>query len=111
MHYIGLDLAWGARKPTGVAVLAGDGTLLHVASVMSDADIRSVIQAYLLGPIVVGFDAPIIVKNPSGNRGAEAALNKDFAGFEAGAHPQIRRSLSSATGPERCELLKNWVLT
>lgn len=87
MHYIGLDLAWGARKPTGVAVLAGDGTLLHVASVMSDADIRSVIQAYLLGPIVVGFDAPIIVKNPSGNRGAEAALNKDFAGFEAGAHP------------------------
>ena len=31
--------------------------------------------------------APLIVRNPTGNRGCEAALNKDFARFDAGAHP------------------------
>ena len=33
------------------------------------------------------FPAPLIVTNPAGNRGAEAALNRDIAKFDAGAHP------------------------
>nr|WP_278259576.1 DUF429 domain-containing protein [Nocardioides convexus] len=39
------------------------------------------------GDCLVALDAPLIVRNPSGNRPAEAALNKDFARFDAGAHP------------------------
>jgi predicted RNase H-like nuclease len=36
---------------------------------------------------VVAFDAPLVVTNPSGNRPAEAALNRDFRRFDAGTHP------------------------
>ncbi len=36
---------------------------------------------------MVGIDAPLIVTNPTGKRPCEAALNRDFAKFEAGAHP------------------------
>ena len=36
---------------------------------------------------LVAIDAPLIVVNATGNRPAEAALNKDFARFDAGAHP------------------------
>ena len=32
MHYVGVDLAWGDRKPTGLAVLDENGRLLHVCS-------------------------------------------------------------------------------
>ena len=42
---------------------------------------------YTEGPCVVAIDAPLIVTNPTGNRPAEAALNSDFARFDAGAHP------------------------
>ena len=36
---------------------------------------------------LVAFDAPLVVNNPTGQRPSEAALNRDFAKFEAGAHP------------------------
>jgi predicted RNase H-like nuclease len=35
----------------------------------------------------VAIDAPLIVKNPTGYRPCEAALNHDFQRFEAGARP------------------------
>ncbi len=87
MHFVGVDLAWGENKPTGLAVLDGDGTLVHISAVQSDEDILAALAPYLQGGCLVAFDAPLIVKNPTGNRPAEAALNVDFAPFEAGAHP------------------------
>ena len=42
---------------------------------------------YVEGDCLVAIDAPLIVTNATGNRPAEAALNKDFARFDAGAHP------------------------
>ena len=29
MHFVGVDLAWGDRKPTGLAVLDDEGHLVH----------------------------------------------------------------------------------
>ncbi len=87
MHYIGLDLAWGEKKPTGVAVLDADGRLLHVSSQTDDASITAALSAYAKGPCLVGVDAPLIVTNPTGNRPAEKALNQDYHAFQAGAHP------------------------
>ncbi len=87
MHYIGVDLAWGDRKPTGLAVLDGDGRLLHVSTVRTDDDIADALAAYVEGDCLVAIDAPLIVRNATGNRPAEAALNRDFARFDAGAHP------------------------
>ena len=86
MHFVGIDLAWGERNPTGLAVLDEGGRLLHVETVRTDEEIVAALAPYD-GPVLVAFDAPLVVTNPTGNRPAEAALNRDFARFDAGAHP------------------------
>ncbi|MEZ0580303.1 DUF429 domain-containing protein [Nocardioides sp. MH1] len=87
MHYVGVDLAWGERKPTGLAVVDDGGHLLHVSAARSDDEIVETLTPYVEGDCLVAIDAPLIVVNAEGNRPAEAALNKDFARFDAGAHP------------------------
>ena len=88
MHYVGVDLAWGERAPTGIAVLDPDARLVHVSAQRSDEEVVAAIEGVVAaGACLVSIDAPLIVRNPSGNRGCEAALNKDFARFDAGAHP------------------------
>jgi predicted RNase H-like nuclease/ppGpp synthetase/RelA/SpoT-type nucleotidyltranferase len=87
VHYIGVDLAWGERRPTGLAVLDDDGRLVHVSTVSTDEEIDDALAPYVEGDCLVAVDAPLIVRNATGNRPAEAALNRDFARFDAGAHP------------------------
>jgi predicted RNase H-like nuclease/ppGpp synthetase/RelA/SpoT-type nucleotidyltranferase len=87
MYAVGVDLAWGQRRPTGIAVLDADGALVRLATVQGDEDIDREIAAYVEGPCLVAIDAPLVVANRTGNRPAEAALNRDFARFDAGAHP------------------------
>jgi predicted RNase H-like nuclease/ppGpp synthetase/RelA/SpoT-type nucleotidyltranferase len=87
MHHVGVDLAWGQRNPTGVAVLDADGRLVHVSQQQTDEQVLAAIGPYVEGPCVVAFDAPLVVTNPTGNRPAEARLNADFAKYDAGAHP------------------------
>ncbi|ANH37664.1 GTP pyrophosphokinase YjbM [Nocardioides dokdonensis FR1436] len=88
MHYVGIDLAWGQRAPTGVAVLDPEARLLHVSAQRTDDEVAAAVEGVVAGgPCLVAIDAPLIVRNATGNRGCEAALNKDFARFDAGAHP------------------------
>ncbi|QNN53283.1 DUF429 domain-containing protein [Nocardioides mesophilus] len=87
MHFVGLDLAWGEKKPTGLAVLDADGHLLHVSAHRTDETILASMGPYVAGDCLVAIDAPLIVRNATGNRPGEAALNRDFARFDAGAHP------------------------
>ncbi|KRB73197.1 GTP pyrophosphokinase [Nocardioides sp. Root190] len=87
MQYIGVDLAWGERKPTGLAVVDAEGALLGVAAVRTDEEIVAFLASYDDEECLVAIDAPLIVRNASGNRPAEKLLNKDFARFDAGAHP------------------------
>jgi predicted RNase H-like nuclease/ppGpp synthetase/RelA/SpoT-type nucleotidyltranferase len=86
-YFLGLDLAWGERKPTGVAVVDGEGQLVHLSSATDDDSIVAALTPFTTDECVAGIDAPLIVTNPTGNRPAEAALNRDFRAFEAGAHP------------------------
>jgi predicted RNase H-like nuclease/ppGpp synthetase/RelA/SpoT-type nucleotidyltranferase len=87
MHFVGVDLAWGGRRPTGLAVLDDEGHLVHVSATDSDDAIVAAVAPYVEDGCLVAIDAPLIVVNATGNRPAEAALNKDFARFDAGAHP------------------------
>ncbi|MDT5246933.1 MAG: hypothetical protein QOD36_4309, partial [Mycobacterium sp.] len=87
MYFVGLDLAWGDRNPTGVAVIDDKGILVQVSVQTDDASILAAIKPFVADDCVVGIDAPLIVTNPTGNRPCEAALNKDFTKFHAGAHP------------------------
>ena len=87
MHFVGVDLAWGQRNPTGVAVVDDRGGLVHVSAAADrrrDPGRRAEARQ---GPCVVALDAPLVVTNPTGNRPGEAALNADFGRFDAGAHP------------------------
>ncbi len=106
MHYIGIDLAWGHRAPTGVAVLDADAHLLHVAAVRTDEDIEASLTAYADGPCVVGLDAPIVVTNPTGSRPAEKALSRDFRRFEAGTHPSNTGKPEFADGTRAARVAK-----
>ena len=87
VFHIGVDLAWGTKRPTGLAVLDESGRLVHVSTVHTDEEILTALAPYVEGACLVAIDAPLIVTNETGNRPAEAALNKDFARFDAGAHP------------------------
>jgi len=87
MYFVGVDLAWGDRRPTGLAVLDDGGRLVHVSAARSDDEIADTLAPYVEGDCLVALDAPLIVTNPTGNRPGEAALNADFARFDAGAHP------------------------
>ena len=68
MHFVGLDLAWGQRKPTGVAVVDDTGKLLLATAVTDDASIRGILEPYTEGDCLVSIDAPLIVTNPTGQR-------------------------------------------
>ena len=60
---------------------------MHVATVRTDDEIVAALAPYVEADCLVAIDAPLIVTNATGNRPAEAALNRDFARFDAGAHP------------------------
>lgn len=87
MHLAGVDLAWGRQRPTGLAVLDAAGHLLHVSAAGPDSEIIATLRPFVTGDCLVAVDAPLIVTNPTGSRPAEVALNRDFARFQAGAHP------------------------
>ena len=76
MHFVGVDLAWGDRKPTGLAVLDDEGHLVHVSAATTDDSIAEALAPYVVGDCLVAIDAPLIVVNAKGNRPAEAAAEQ-----------------------------------
>ena len=104
MYFAGVDLAWAGRNPTGVAVVDADGVLVRVCAVRDDVDVLAALHPYVQGDCVVGFDAPLVVTNPTGQRPAEAALNRDFRKYEAGAHPANTGKPEFADGPRAARL-------
>jgi predicted RNase H-like nuclease len=90
MYFVGLDLAWGEKNQTGVAVIDSDGRLLHLGVAHDDESIATAIAPYVADECLVAIDAPLIVPNETGARPCEAALNRDFTTFEASARPAYR---------------------
>ncbi|MEB3979751.1 DUF429 domain-containing protein [Mycobacterium sp. 663a-19] len=99
MYFVGVDLAWAGRNPTGVAVVDSGGDLMSVGAVRDDDEILAALRPYVRGDCVVAFDAPLVVTNPTGQRPAETALNRDFRRFQAGAHPCNTGKPEFADGP------------
>lgn len=97
MRFIGLDLAWSFRNPTGAAVIGGDATsgqLIATELLQSDDEIMAFVLEYAeQGPALVAIDAPLSVPNPTGRRPAEAEITRVFARYQAGAHPANRTRL------------------
>lgn len=85
MQVAGIDLAWGSRARTGIAVTDEQGSLLRSGSVLTDDDIAEFLAGSSLAAIAI--DAPIIVTNATGMRECERELSRDFRQFHAGTHP------------------------
>ncbi|WP_102127304.1 DUF429 domain-containing protein [Deinococcus planocerae] len=109
MRFIGLDLAWSARNPTGGTVIeggAGGGRLLDTALLSDDASVLAFVEAHAgEGPAIVAIDAPLTVPNVTGRRLAEAEVGAVFGRFQASAHPTNRTRLADAAGVVRGEAL------
>lgn len=99
MYFAGVDLAWAGRNPTGVAIVDSDGALVSVGAVGDDDEILTALHPYVRGDCLVAFDAPLVVNNPTGQRPAETALNRDFRRYEAGTHPCNTGKPEFADGP------------
>jgi predicted RNase H-like nuclease/ppGpp synthetase/RelA/SpoT-type nucleotidyltranferase len=104
MYFVGVDLAWGQERPTGLAVLDADGHLVHLDTESSDDAIVAALSPYVEGRCLVAVDAPLVVGNATGNRPCEAALNRDFARFDAGAHPTNTGKPEFVEGPRGARL-------
>lgn len=92
MHHIaaafaGVDLAWGQRARTGLAVVSADGALLASTSVHTDAEIADFLAPYADALVTVAVDAPLIVTNPTGQRLCEREIGAVFGRYGAGAYP------------------------
>jgi len=89
-RYFGVDLAWGQRNRTGLAVLDDTGRLLESTSVRTDDEIVAFVGRHPTRTSVAGIDAPLVVPNETGRRHCEALVGQLFARFGAGAYPANR---------------------
>lgn len=85
--FAGIDLAWGQRARTGLAVVSTDGALLASTSVHTDAEIAEFLAPFTAELATVAVDAPLIVANPTGQRPCERDIGAVFGRYGAGAYP------------------------
>jgi putative restriction endonuclease len=103
-RFVGVDLAWGARNRTGLAVVDESGHLLDMAERHTDDDIVEWLRPHTAEPCLVAIDAPLIVANPTGRRPCEAQLNAVFGRYDAGAHPSNTAKPWFTDGPRGARL-------
>jgi predicted RNase H-like nuclease len=103
-RYVGVDLAWGQRNRTGLAVLDELGRLLESASVRTDDEILAFVNRHATDTLVAAVDAPLVVPNETGRRPCEALVGQFFGRFGAGAYPANRGNPSFVPEPRGARL-------
>ncbi len=101
--FLGIDLAWSARNPSGVAALYlqdGRASLAEMPALAhSDDELLAFVARYVdCTPLVVAIDAPLCVPNGAGRRPGDALISKAFGRYGAGAYPANRALLSKYNG-------------
>ena len=110
MRYIGLDLAWGERARTGLAVLDPEGRLVWSASVVTDDEIaRHLGDVGDTDGVVSAIDAPLVVVNETGQRACEREVGRDFGRYSAGAYPANRGNAAFNPEPRGARLARRSV--
>ncbi|WP_342389309.1 DUF429 domain-containing protein [Salinicoccus bachuensis] len=112
MKFIGIDLAWTYRNETGICVLDAAGAVEFLdAAVYSNEEIVEIIIEHLDGPVTIAIDAPLIVNNENGSRGAEGALMRSrIHGHRLFAFNSNRAFLTRTFGDIRGETLMNNIM-
>ncbi|MFN0067455.1 MAG: DUF429 domain-containing protein, partial [Limisphaerales bacterium] len=88
---VGLDLAWGERKPDGLCLLAGNARGARVVRhdlTFGDDDLAAWFRKNVpAGPALVMADGPIVCPNPTGSRPVDRLTHTLFGRFHAACHP------------------------
>jgi predicted RNase H-like nuclease len=88
MRFVGIDLAWGGRRPSGLAVLDSEGTVVAEGWTTTDEELLGFLAAHDRDGAVLALDAPLVVINPAGTRrGCEAELQRRYGRLGAGPYP------------------------
>ena len=88
--FIGIDLAWGEKNPSGFCVLQYNNKglkLLDLKLLLTLTEIVEEISKYQDSKISIGVDAPLLIPNESGNREIEKEFNKDFSLYKISMLP------------------------
>jgi predicted RNase H-like nuclease len=88
--FVGIDLAWGVRAKTGIAVVDDAGRLVQSGAVRTDDEIVDWLRAFAGEVVVAAVDAPLIVPNETGQRRCETAISRAFWRYKIGAHSSNR---------------------
>lgn len=109
--FVGIDLAWGYRNPSGVAVLGYEQETLQELTpaqwLHNDEQIVETIAQYAgTDTLVIAIDAPLVVPNQVGERPVEKEMRRRYARYHAACHPANRRLLGNPPrGEQLCALL------
>lgn len=82
--YVGIDLAWLPKNPSGVAVLNAEAELIDYRYAETMEAILEVIATY--PDAAIGVDAPLILPNATGHRPNEREFLKVFSRYGLGVH-------------------------
>ena len=89
--FIGLDMAWQIDgNHSGIAVMEGDAHQVCLAAISRDvtsvAGVVDFIAAHSPSDAVVAIDAPLVVKNATGQRDCERLISTRFGKYDASCH-------------------------
>ena len=97
---VGLDLAWGERRPDGVCVLDAttNGATVHsVQLAQGDAALLALIDALpAKAPALLAVDAPLQCANETGARPSDIEMHRRFRREKCGCHPTNARIAARA---------------
>lgn len=88
--FVGIDLAWGSKARTGLAVVDDEGRLVESGAVRTDDEIDEWLRAHVGEIVVAAVDAPLIVPNETGQRRCETEISRAFWRHKIGAHSSNR---------------------
>ncbi len=112
MIYVGIDLAWTKKRPSGLCILNDSGQILFwETALLRDKDIVDVIQKYNDGTLQIAIDAPLVVPNENGSRPCDRLFRKHRVhGHALGIFVSNRAFLNKTYGMIRGELLTQTLL-
>ena len=112
MIYVGIDLAWTNKRPSGLCILNDSGQILFwETALLEDSDIVAIIQKYDDGTLQIAVDAPLVVPNENGSRPCDRLFRKHRVhGHALGIFVSNRVFLNKTYGMIRGELLTQTLL-
>lgn len=111
MLFIGIDLAWTYKNESGICVISGSGEVEFLgAGIYSNEEILEIIKNYSVDEMCIAIDAPLIVNNETGSRGAEGALMRaEIHGHRLSAFNSNRSYFMKVFGDIRGETLMKMI--